>query len=102
MKSLPAFFFGLLLSACGASFQNDPAYVALKANPPTSISVKHLPRLRRGSASCDFFKEGQADEYMTCWFPSGKPTKIAQLYFYGRIIRGGIYPGKHFITFVKL
>ncbi|MEP3826793.1 MAG: hypothetical protein ABJM47_01790 [Lentilitoribacter sp.] len=102
MKYVLLLIAAISLGACSTSAGNDPVYAALKANPPTAIPAKHLPRLRRGTVSCDFFNAGQQGEYMTCWFPSGKPTKTAQLYFYNRIIRGGVYPSKDFITYVRI
>ncbi|MGJ8627619.1 MAG: hypothetical protein ACSHXB_11735 [Sulfitobacter sp.] len=70
MKWLPAaglIALTALLSGCGAHNANDPAFLALKANPPTSIPAKHLPKLRRGIVSCDLFNEGKSSQYMTCW-----------------------------------
>lgn len=92
----------LALAACTTTVANDPVYAALRANPPKVIPAKHLPRLRKGIVSCDFFNEGSRSDYMTCWFPSGKPTKTAKLYYYKRIIKGGIYPSSSPVTYVRL
>lgn len=72
----------LALTACGSSSDNDPIYLALKANPPTKIPAKHLPKLRRGIVSCDVYKEGTAGQYMTCWWPAGG-SNFATLTYYG-------------------
>lgn len=73
----------LVLVSCGNRFENDPVYQALKANPPTEIPARHLPRLRRGSFSCDVFEEGTARQYLTCWWSNGLPPKSAYLSYYG-------------------
>ena len=39
------------LTACGPSPENDPIYLLLKANAPTSIPARHLPKLRQGFSS---------------------------------------------------
>ncbi len=72
----------LSLSACAQSVANDPVYLALKANPPTSIPARHLPKLRKGRFSCDVFNEGKASQYMTCWWPGGLPSSAAYLSYY--------------------
>ena len=75
------------LSACGTNSKNDPVYAALKANPPTAIPTKHLPKLREGRASCDVFNEGTSNQYMNCWWPqSFNPTRTAYLTYYGSSI----------------
>ena len=82
--------FSLALAACGTAPENDPIYQALKANPPTEIPAKHLPRLRRGAFACDVYNEGQARQYMTCWWPQDgmKPVQTAYLsYFPPSILR---------------
>ena len=79
--------FCLALAACGPAPENDPIYQALKANPPTEIPAKHLPRLRRGAFACDVYNEGQANQYMTCWWPNGSGTVAYLTYF-----RGGLNP----------
>ncbi len=72
--------FGLV--ACGPSPENDPIYQQLKANPPTEIPARHLPKLRRGIVSCDVFEEGMPRQYMTCWWTSGWPPSGAYLTYY--------------------
>ncbi len=71
------------LGACGISSGSDPVYAALRANPPTSIPSEHLSKLRQGRASCDVFNRGKSSQYMTCWWPGGKPTSAAYLSYYG-------------------
>ncbi|MEP5082533.1 MAG: hypothetical protein ABJR46_13845 [Tateyamaria sp.] len=71
------------LAACGPALENDTVYLALKANPPTSIPAHHLKKLRGGRASCEVFEEGTARQYMTCWWPGGLPTSAAALSYYG-------------------
>ncbi len=71
------------LSACAQSVANDPVYLALKANPPTSIPARHLPKLRKDRFSCDVFNEGKASQYMTCWWPAGGSVPhVAKLTYY--------------------
>ncbi|GGO53212.1 hypothetical protein SAMN05444398_10153 [Roseovarius pacificus] len=88
MKSLILLCAALALTACGPSGKNHPVYKELKANPPTSIPARHLPKLRRGVVSCDVYNEGRADQYMTCWWPSYSIPPVAYLSFYG----GGLLP----------
>lgn len=71
------------LTACGPSLSNDPIYAALKANPPTTIPAQFLPKLRQGRFACEVFNEGKGNQYMTCWWPSGKPVRSATLSYYG-------------------
>lgn len=76
------------LGACSSNPERDPVYLALKANPPTSIPAKHLPKLRRGIVSCDVFEEGAAQQYMTCWWPAGRSVPpVALLTYYGGGLR---------------
>ncbi|MEP1963249.1 hypothetical protein [Tateyamaria sp.] len=72
------------LAACGPTLENDPVYLALKANPPTSIPAHHLKKLRGGRASCEVFEEGTARQYMTCWWPQDglKPVQTAYLTYF--------------------
>lgn len=73
-----------VLATCGSSPANDPVYQALRANPPAAIPDRHLILLRNGRASCDVFKEGTSQQYMTCWWPSSyQPTTSATLSYYG-------------------
>lgn len=102
MKRWVSFCAVAVLTACGPAPENDPIYQALRANPPTEIPAKHLPKLRRGGVSCDFFNEGRVDQYMTCWWPAGKPTQVAGLHFYSRIYRGDIYPSNQYVTIIKM
>lgn len=102
MKRLISILAAFGLGACGTSPENDPIYLALKANPPTSIPDRHLPKLRQGIVSCDVFEEGTARQYMTCWWPAGKPTQAVGLHFYSRIVRGGIYPSNKYVTIIKM
>jgi len=67
----------VMLASCGPRLDLDPVYQSLLANQPPEIPEKHLQKLQRGLASCDVFKEGQSDQYMTCWWPSGRPALIA-------------------------
>mmetsp|Transcript_23863 Transcript_23863/g.43207 ORF Transcript_23863/g.43207 Transcript_23863/m.43207 type:complete len:113 (+) Transcript_23863:229-567(+) len=85
MRVLLGMLAALGLVACGSSSQNDPIYLALKANPPTSIPDQHLPRLRQGRFSCDVFNEGRADQYMTCWWPQDglRPVQTAAMTYFG-------------------
>ena len=55
----------LSVAGCGAPLESDPIYLSLKANPPTEIPQRHLPKLRRGIVSCDVVKEGTPRQYMT-------------------------------------
>ena len=71
------------LTACATTPENDPIYARLKANPLTEIPPQYLPRLREGNFACDVFNEGRADQYMTCWWPSGLPAQTANLTYYG-------------------
>lgn len=72
------------LVACGPSPENDPVFLALKANPPTEIPARHLPKLRESRSSCDVFNEGQPSEYMTCWLPVGfTEPLVARLRYFG-------------------
>ncbi len=73
----------LALAACTSRRENDPVYQQLKANPPTEIPARHLPKLRTGLASCDVYNEGdRARQYMTCWWPGGLPASGAYLAYY--------------------
>jgi hypothetical protein len=83
MKRWVSFCAAAVLTACGTTPENDPIYQALRANQPTEIPAKHLPKLRGGRASCDVYNEGRADQYMTCWWPSGLPVQTASLSYYG-------------------
>ena len=76
-------FVAALLSACGPNPQSDPIFLRLKENPPTTIPERHLVKIRQGRFSCDVHNEGRADQYMTCWWPSGKPPSSAMLTYYG-------------------
>ena len=87
MRCMILLLAALALVACGSSPENDPVLLALKGNPPNSIPARHLPKLRRGAVSCDIHNEGLMDQYMTCWWPSGKPTSSAILTYYG----GGLW-----------
>ena len=84
MKAFLGMLVSLGLVACGSSSQNDPIYLALKANPPTSIPDRHLPKLRQGRFSCDVFNEGRSDQYMTCWWPQDglKPVQTAYMTYF--------------------
>ena len=75
--------FSLALTACGPAPENDPIYQALKANPPTEIPAKHLPKLRRGAVACDVYNEGKSNQYMTCWWPAGIPVSGVLYTYYG-------------------
>lgn len=87
MKQLCALIALLGLTACGSG-ENDPIYQALKANPPTEIPERHLPKLRRGIVSCDVFQEGTPKQYMTCWWPySGSDPHVAYYSYYGGGLR---------------
>lgn len=92
----------LMLAACGVSSEDDPIYLALKANPPTSIPPADLAKLRAGRIACNIFNDGEANEYQTCWWPAGKPLAVAQLHFYRPAIRGDIVPGSRQITYIEL
>ena len=94
------FVFGLI--ACSTGSQNDPIFLALKANPPTKVSEKDLKKLRAQRVACNLFNEGTVNEYQTCWFPSGRPTRTIQLFYYKPAVRGGIYPGSNLITYLKI
>ncbi|MGH1454555.1 MAG: hypothetical protein ACRBBV_15425 [Paracoccaceae bacterium] len=85
MQKITALFaLALGLAACGPAPENDPIYQALKANPPTEIPAKHLPKLRRGAFACDIYNEGQANQYMTCWWPADRSDPpVAVLTYYG-------------------
>ncbi len=83
MKRWVSFCAVAVLTACGPAPENDPIYQALRANQPTEIPAKHLPKLRGGRASCDVYNEGRADQYMTCWWPGGLPSSAAYLAYYG-------------------
>ncbi len=85
MQKITALFaLALGLAACGPATENDLIFHALKANPPTRIPAKHLPRLRRGAVACDVYNEGQASQYMTCWWPASRSTPpVAYLSYYG-------------------
>ncbi len=73
----------LALAACTNDRENDPVYQQLKANPPTEIPARHLPKLRTRLASCDVYNEGDRfNQYMTCWWPGGAPSG-AYLTYYG-------------------
>ncbi len=86
LKYLILFLANSGLTACGP--KNDPRYLALKANPPTQIPAKHLPKLRRGIVSCDVYDEGKASQYMTCWWPAnGSVPPVAALTYYGGGLR---------------
>jgi hypothetical protein len=98
MKTAVTLLAALTLTACGPSPKSDPIYLVLKKNPPTSISAADLVKLRAGRVACNIFNEDTKTEYQTCWFPLGKPTKAAQLYYYKPVIRGGIYPNNKPIT----
>lgn len=102
MKAFLGMLAALGLVACGSSSQNDPIYLALKANPPTSIPPADLAKLRAGKVACNIFNEGEANEYQTCWWPSGRPLGAAQLHFYRPAVRGGIVPGSRPITYIEL
>lgn len=73
----------LSLAACGTTVETDPIYARLKANPPTEIPARYLPRLRDGNFACEVFNEGRADQYMTCWFSGGLPASGAYLSYFG-------------------
>ncbi|GGO53197.1 hypothetical protein SAMN05444398_10158 [Roseovarius pacificus] len=73
----------LALTACGPRPENDPIYQALLADPPTSIPARHMPKLRGRHVACDVYNEGRSDQYMTCWWPSGKPVSSVYLTYYG-------------------
>ena len=85
MKTVLAIFAALSVAACGSSSQNDPIYLALKANPPTSIPDWHLSKLQQGRFSCDVFNEGSSDQYMTCWWPQDglRPVQTAYMSYFG-------------------
>ena len=88
MRKIVYLLVAIGVSACGASSQNDPIYLALKTNPPTSISTRHLPKLRQGIVSCDVFEEGTARQYMTCWWPAGGSVPpVALLTYHGGGLR---------------
>lgn len=72
------------LGACGPRPENNPVYLALKANPPKEIPARHLPKLRKNRPSCEVFNQGQPGAYMTCWLPValGVPP-VASLSYYG-------------------
>lgn len=96
------FFAALSVAACVTTKQNDPVFAALKANPPTVVPKADLVKLRAGLVACNVFNKGPRGQYQTCWFPSGKPTRTVQLYYYSRVIRGGIYPNNNLVTFIKI
>ncbi len=108
LKYMTLLLAALALASCGSGRENDPVYLALKANPPTSIPERDLAKLRAGKAACNLYEEGTANEYQTCWFPSGKPIQTAQLYFYRSAIIGqlvantDVYPNDNFVTYIRL
>ncbi|GLS81323.1 hypothetical protein GCM10007893_21290 [Paracoccus marinus] len=69
------------LVTCGPAPENDPVYLALKANPPSSVPQRHIDKLRHSAVSCDVFNEGQSREYMTCWLAVN--PDYAQLSYFG-------------------
>jgi len=85
MKALKIFavICAIGLTACGTTVDNDPIYRSLLANPPVSIPAVDLAKLRKGLWSCNVFKEGQPDQYMTCWFPSGLPPSLGHFAYFG-------------------
>ena len=75
------------LSACGPPSGTDPVYLALKANPPTEIPARHLPKLRRNIPSCDKPSEGGSVGSMLCWWPSRRSDPhVAMLTYYDRSV----------------
>ncbi len=72
------------LTACGHGSDNDPIYQQLKANPPTEIPARHVPKLKQGLKSCDVFNEGKLNQYLTCWSPNMGLVKYyaTQLYYH--------------------
>lgn len=84
MKKVSVFpaLLAVLLAACSPSAENDPIYRALLENRPTEVPARHMARLRRGLASCDIFNQGKLTQYMTCWWPGGRPVSGAGLYYY--------------------
>ena len=101
-KIIALFALALGLAACGFTPEQEAIYHSLKANPPTSIPAADLAKLKKGHVACHGYNEGTSSEYMTCWLPAGRPTAAAQLYFYHRIISGGIYPSETWITHISL
>ncbi|WP_299165773.1 hypothetical protein [uncultured Tateyamaria sp.] len=85
MKISLSILTALCLAACGSSSQNDPIYLALKADPPTEIPDRHVAKLRQGRFSCDVFNEGRSDQYMTCWWPQDglRPVQTAYMSYFG-------------------
>ena len=72
------------LTGCGVDPEKDPVYQRLKANPPTEIPARHLPKLRRDIVSCDVHEEGTPRQYMTCWWPQSLSVPhMAILTYYG-------------------
>lgn len=91
----------LTVSACSTRGANDPAFLALKANPPRSIPARDLVYVRRGQTSCTTYNEGTREAYQLCWFAYGSSSGTAALYYYSPPIRGAIQQNNNFITSIQ-
>ena len=79
VKRVFALIFLTALSACGASVENDPIYKQLRANPPTEVPPEVLRQFKKTSQVCTMHNEGKLNQYMTCWYSSGRPARRARL-----------------------